>query len=350
MEKLRSVISANLNKHAHFEEYFKIITVIEEHETNNPDICIESCKALVEGISKTILVSLDNTKTPKNIDKDDLPKLFKETMRKLAEECKDLEGDFAARFSGIIQVIGEIRNKRGDISHGRIAPKHIFSSAKLATTVVNMTESMLEYILEHYFSLAQTKGKFIYDSEEMQDYNTWLDEGVDFPIKKARYSQLLFDNDYDEYESRYSDDFLRPREEEIEENPSLKEPVIVRYAPVAEEIQETINIVEEQQNQHQKLPRSSVELLVNSFDEIEFWSTAKRELLHKFALAENLDKEILISVINKFLFTEKPPLRDDVAESMLTKPTLKDRAIAINGLTQRIMAFSSELTKTEEKP
>ncbi len=151
MEKTRAITSDNLEHHSHFAQYFEVIDVIETHEETNPDICIESCKALIEGISKTILIDLDNTKTPENIDDDDLPKLFKNAMTSLSNECEDIEGDFVARFGGIIQILCELRNKRGDISHGRMAPKAIFSSRKLATTVVNMTESMIEYILEHYY-------------------------------------------------------------------------------------------------------------------------------------------------------------------------------------------------------
>lgn len=166
MNKTISIISNNLDKYSHFEEYFKIVELINLNEFVNPDICIESCKALVEGISKTILIDLDNTRTTENIDKDDLPKLFKDAMRVLSENCDDIEGDFASRFSAIMQVIGEIRNKRGDISHGRMAPKFIFSSAKLATTIISMTDSMLEYILEHYFSIEVKKSNLEYESKK----------------------------------------------------------------------------------------------------------------------------------------------------------------------------------------
>ena len=350
MEKTKAIIFANTEKHAHFVEYFKIIKIIEEHASINPDVCIESCKALVEGISKTILINLDNTKTTDNIDKDDLPKLFKDAMRKLSDECEDLEGDFAARFSAIIQVIGEIRNKRSDISHGRMAPKFIFSSSKLASTVVDMTDSMLEYILEHYFSINLSKDDSLdYDSEELKDYNDWLDESVDFPIKKARYSKLLYENDYDEYESRYSDEFLKSKEDEIEEEIKQKE--------VVETIEEkdTVKIESETKEELVSIPvevpsepqEKVVEKLVTDFDEEAFWTDAKNQALQVFAEAEVLKVEELKELVNEYLFSEKPPLRDNVAKTMVERPKLSDYKTVVSGLTDRIMAFVNDIKNPE---
>lgn len=339
MEKIRSIIAHNLTKHSHFEEYYKVIDVIQEHAETNPDICIESCKALIEGVCKTILINLDNTKTTENIDRDDLPKLFKDAMRKLSDECSDLEGDFAARFSAIIQVIGEIRNKRSDISHGRMAPKFIFSSSKLASTVVNMTESMLEYILEHYFKLDfQNDGILVYESEDMEAYNTWLDDSVDFPIKKARYSKLLYENDYDEYESRYSDEYLKSKEEdEIEQESSVQ---VTEEKTIEPKTQEKAISVEDQKEKQ-------IEKLVTDFDEETFWTEAKEQALKDFAEAENLKDDYLKEVVNEYLFSEKPPLRDDIVRTMVERPKLTEFKTVVPSLTDRIMAFANDLKNPE---
>ena len=333
MIKAREIISKNLERHRHFEEYFKIIDIIQANEFINPDICIESCKALIEGVSKTIIISLDNTKTSDNIDDDNLPKLFKESMNLLSNNCVDIEGDFVVRFSAIIQVLGEIRNKRGDISHGRMAPKAIFSSPKLATTVKNMTENILEYVLEHYFTLDFTNGKMIY--EETVDYNNWLDDNTDFPIKKAKYSQLLDENDYDEYESRYSDEFLKTdeTEEEIE---------VVEEKPVAIEVPEKVVIEVEK-------PKEEIKKLVNTFDEASFWIEPTIEKVAVFAANENLKTEELRKLITDYLFSENKPLRDDIANAMNEKPALKDKAKIIVPLTDKITAFADELKNPTEE-
>lgn len=341
MEKTKAIILANIDKHAHFEEYYKVIEIIEEHEHINPDVCIESCKALVEGISKTILINLDNTKTPENIDRDDLPKLFKETMRKLSDECEDLEGDFAARFSAIIQVIGEIRNKRSDISHGRMAPKFIFSSSKLASTVVDMTDSMLEYILEHYFSIKFSKHDSLdYDSEELKDYNDWLDDNIDFPIKKACYSKLLYENDYDEYESRYSDEYLKSKEEDEMGQESSTERIKEKTIEL-KTIEKAVS--------DEELKKKKVIKLVADFNEKTFWTDSKNQALQEFANAENLKFEELKEVVNEYLFSDKPPLRDDVVNTMVERPKLLEFKTVIPSLTEKIMTFADNLKKSVEE-
>jgi hypothetical protein len=326
MLKVREIITKNVDKQSHFEEYFKIIDIIQANEIVNPDICIESCKALIEGVSKTIIINLDNTKTASNIDDDNLPKLFKESMNLLIANCEDLEGDFVVRFSAIIQVLGEIRNKRGDISHGRMAPKAIFSSHKLATTIKNMTENILEYVLEHYFMIDFANGKLGY--EELEDYNIWLDDNTDFPIKKAKYSQLLYENDYDEYESRYSDDFLKTDDtEEVE----LEKPKI-------EDIPKKVAVEVEQ-------PKEEIKRLVNTFDETSFWVVPTVMKVVAFAETENLKAEELRSLITDYLFSGKKPLRDAVTMAMNEKPALKDKARIVVPLTDRITAFADELLK-----
>lgn len=331
MLKIREIITKNADKQSHFEEYFKIIDIIQANEIVNPDICIESCKALIEGVSKTIIINLDNTKTPCNIDDDNLPKLFKESMNLLIANCEDLEGDFVVRFSAIIQVLGEIRNKRGDISHGRMAPKAIFSSHKLATTIKNMTENILEYVLEHYFMIDFANGKLGY--EELEDYNIWLDDNTDFPIKKAKYSQLLFENDYDEYESRYSDEFLKTddTEEEVEVE-----------KPISTDIPGKVLVEVEQ-------PKEEIKKLVNTFDEASFWVEPTTEKVATFAVAKNLKTEELKKLITDYLFSKKKPLRDSVAIVMNDKPALKDKAKIIVPLTDKITAFADELLKTTEE-
>lgn len=336
MMKIKEIIKKNIDKQSHFEEYFKIIDLIQTNEITNPDICIESCKALIEGVSKTIIINLDNTKTSSNIDDDNLPKLFKESMNLLIANCEDIEGDFVVRFSAIIQVLGEIRNKRGDISHGRMAPKAIFSSHKLATTIKNMTENILEYVLEHYFMIDFANGKLGY--EELEDYNTWLDDNTDFPIKKAKYSQLLFENDYDEYESRYSDEFVKmdetDEEEEEEEIEEEKQVEIDLLEKVAVEIEQ---------------PKEEIKRLVNTFDETSFWIESTTEKMTAFATTENLKSEELKNLINDYLFSDKKPLRDAVKMAMNEKPALKDKAKIVVPLTDKITALADELKNSTEK-
>lgn len=381
MKKIETLIIANNDKHPNFEEYFKIIGVIKENENTNPDICIESCKALIEGVSKTIYNKIDSSKSIAELDKyTSIEKLFKDAMSKLAEKCDDnFEGDFVRQYSSMIHIIGEIRNKRGDISHGRVAPKPFYSSIKFASTVVTMTESILEYILVHYFQLDLNPIiKLDYNAEEMEAYNAWLDENVTFPIAKARYSKVLYENDYDEYEIGYND-YLKSIEKEedddksvIEVSPKIEIPPIAPFSgdplesltqsePVKTDEKPKISIFHSSSSdifsqKHGTTEKTSkynydlifgkkydqkkeVVQLVNDFDENTFWTESRIEYLYAFAGMEEIDSNKLKPIINDYLFSGKRPLRDDIVESMNEKPGLKDRARIVDELIDRIIGF-----------
>lgn len=371
MEKTINIIKANIKKNPHFGEYFKITTIIKENELINPDICIESCKALIEGISKTIIVSLDNTKTVDNIDIDNIPKLFSDAMKLLANNCQDIEGDFVLRFSGIINVLAEIRNKRGDISHGRMAPKAIYSSKKLASTVMNMTDTMLEYTLEHYFDLdLNFKEKIDYNADEMKSYNNWLDESVDFPIAKARYSQILYEHDLDEYEGRYFDEYLKS----LEENEIAVDEIVAEEKPVEKakeepkkeiatenkrEISLSEQIIKAQQEILQLTEEESkifyeatlgknedlkpVVQLINTFDEKAFWTENRIQELNKFADTYSFYVEGLKKVIENYIAFNDEPRRDVIAPIMRRPPSLADRRTVLLVMLEEVLNFANDL-------
>jgi len=382
MEKVKSIIQSNLRQHPHFEEYFKIIEIINANEMTNPDICIESCKALVEGVSKTILIDLDNTKTNDNIDADNVPKLFNTTIKILAEKCYDLEGDFVMRFSPLVQALTEIRNKRGDISHGRVAPKPIFSSSKLATTFKTITDSMLEYILEHYFSIDRiiTK-KLIYASEILEEFNIWLNNQYpDFPIISAPYSKVLYDYDYKEYNLKYERYFFEElgiteeqlllleeamerqqlglkwteeqllAAEEIMEKQRLGLEWTEEQLLAAEEIMERDKEKElaEKIIKKEKEGKTSIDVFIQELDvetgeTIDYWNNSRVSLLNDFSNQNNLDAQELKRIINLSFTIEQTPLREQIARTMIEKPALKDRKEILEQLTQKIVELMKQL-------
>jgi hypothetical protein len=387
MNKIETLIKVNIDKHPNFEEYFKIIYVIKENENTNPDICIESCKALIEGVSKTIYNKVDASKSIAELDKyTSVEKLFKDAISKLAEKCDDdFEGDFVRQYSSMIHVIGEIRNKRGDISHGRVAPKPIYSSVKFASTVVKMTSSILEYILEHYFQLdINPIIKLDFDAEEMEVYNSWLDDSVSFPIAKARYSKVLYENDYDEYEIGYNDYLKSIEKEDVETEEKVVEAPKVStikdtpsVAPLAGDPIETLSAESISEIKHEdKTPQVSifhssynpfeaqieaskdnskydydlifgskstqkreVVQLVNSFDVTTYWNSDRIECLNLFEEFEDVSAEKLKPIIEEYLFSGKRPLRDKVVECLNQKPALKDRARIVDELIDKIIDF-----------
>lgn len=196
MQLVRTLINDNNEKYEHFAYYEKIITIIEQNEASNPDICIESCKSLIEGISKTILKTLDTTATSKSLEGKDFHNLFRDALNKLSEYNEDIEVDFVRRAVSLIQVLGEIRNKRGDISHGKLAPKELVSYSQFSKLVSQMTEGIVFYVLEQFFAIDLSfKEEVKY--EDNPNFNQMLDDFNYF--ENLSYSKALFDQDYVAY-------------------------------------------------------------------------------------------------------------------------------------------------------
>lgn len=192
MQLVRTLISQNNDKYEHFAYYEGIIDVIEQKIQSHPDICIESCKSLIEGVSKTIIKRLDVTATDGDLNKMDVMPLFKRAANKLAEYDEELELDFINRTASLIHNFGEIRNARGDISHGRAAPKEVYSSPQFSNLVARVTEALAFYVLEHFFRLQ------LPDETEIQyvdnpDFNQMLDAAN--PLGSLSFSKALFDQD-----------------------------------------------------------------------------------------------------------------------------------------------------------
>lgn len=58
MESLKNLIVINRDKFPEFEYYIPIIEKAQSNQEKHPDITIECCNSLVQGISKTIIFSL----------------------------------------------------------------------------------------------------------------------------------------------------------------------------------------------------------------------------------------------------------------------------------------------------
>lgn len=197
MKSVRTLIESNNKRFADFAYYQNIIDVIEQNVTSQPDICIESCKSLIEGVSKTILKTLDPTISEAQIKKLDVMPLFKRAANKLAELDDEIEPDFINRSGSLIENFGMIRNQRGDISHGKAVPKLDCSTPQFSNLVTRITEAIAFYLLEHFFRL-ELKQEIKY--EDNSEFNQWLDSLN--PLGTLSYSKALFEQDKVSYEQQ----------------------------------------------------------------------------------------------------------------------------------------------------
>ncbi|BBE20666.1 hypothetical protein AQPE_4860 [Aquipluma nitroreducens] len=194
MRQTKEILTQLENRYINIDYYYTIIEKIEENVNLNPDIAIESCKALLEGLSKFIWKQIDNSYDSVVADKMDFHPLVRQAVTKLGDFNEDIEVDFVNKVNKLIVSIGEVRNKRGDISHGKLSPKEYMSDAQFSNLIVNITDNMLYYIL-HCFSKVVLAKELEY--EDNPDFNEKLDNENAFGY--LSYSKALFVQDIEAY-------------------------------------------------------------------------------------------------------------------------------------------------------
>ncbi|MDF1817522.1 MAG: type I restriction endonuclease subunit R [Immundisolibacteraceae bacterium] len=70
-----------------------------------------------------------------------------------------------------------------------------------------------------------------------------------------------------------------------------------------------------------------------------YWSEEKKKAIEELSASEGLALEALQKVIGDYLFTDKPPMRDDVINIMEKRPSLKQRASVAERIILKIRSF-----------
>lgn len=363
MELTKKAIFDYKKKIPGIEGYLVLVKKIDKNININPDIAIEACKALIEGLSKKALELLsDKYNSNKGLKKDcdnSLPKLIRSAFSEVYKNSFELDihsylydliekesktdnrksikriesiitknsQETLEKIEKAIVKISVIRDNRGDISHGRIYPKKQESSIHLSKSISSITDGICSFMINE-IGFQYLEKKLDYeklDYEVLDDFNNWLNDKLNVLSVKVDYSKLLFKNAYDKYEEFYFLEYIDSLDDEIED-----EEIVVETKPEA--------TVEPQKEE-----------LVTTFDEVAFWVDAMDEKVEKFAETEKLKIDELKNLINNYLFSSKEPLRDDVVKAMNAKPSLKDRAKIADKLTGKIIDLANDLKIQEEE-
>jgi len=208
MRQTKDILNLLESRYTNIDYYQSIIQKIEENVESHPDISIESCKALLEGLSKFIWKQIDLSYDALVADKMDFHPVVRQAMSKLADFNEDIELDFVNKVNKLIVSIGEVRNKRGDISHGKLSPKEYFSDTQFAHLIMNITDNMLYYILHSFSKVKLVK---VLEYEDFPEFNDKLDN--ENLIGNLSYSKALFDQDNVAYEEELQN-YLETKETE----------------------------------------------------------------------------------------------------------------------------------------
>jgi len=107
MKQTKDILTQLEVQYNNIEYYQILIDKIENNVNDNPDIAIESCKALLEGLSKFIWNQVDAAYDSQVADKMDFHPLVRKSMNKLAELNEDIEIDFVNKINKLIVSIGD---------------------------------------------------------------------------------------------------------------------------------------------------------------------------------------------------------------------------------------------------
>ena len=205
MENLRREIS-KIKKYR-LEYYDSLLDIVENYIDEKPDITIETCKSVIEGISK-LVIHLLKQEPLSTLNSSDVHNLFKEALSTLGENSEFLDSDLTKRLGSVVHYLGELRNDHGDISHGKASYKAQINDADLSEMVIGITDSLCTYMLK---KLDQLTDEIQYEGNE--EFNNYLDEL--YPLDgKVMYSKALFEQEPETYEMQLGDYTLENNPEE----------------------------------------------------------------------------------------------------------------------------------------
>jgi len=213
MHKASTLIRANQGQFPECAYYLPLLTKARRNSRLHPDICIEICKSLLEGISKTVVIALDPA-SKEDLDNKSVHQIVRMAARVLRYNDDQVEDDFVTRASSLANAMGTLRNVRGDISHGKSVPKEVNSSEDLAKLCLQMTDALAFYMLESFFVIQRkalaaaalpatepvpaSSGIPDIAYDQNPDFNDQLD--ADNPVAgKILYSDALYRLYYEDY-------------------------------------------------------------------------------------------------------------------------------------------------------
>lgn len=174
-----------------FNHFSNHIETIENTIENNPALCIETSKALIEGICKTIL-----TNKQISFNSDNLQGLVKQTTKELVNDEQNYQDhliELCRRISSVVQEIATIRNCAGFATHGQdIAVPPMDKT--LSLFVSRATDLICSFILEVYFNQREKNRDSRIHYEDNEPFNQQLDD--EHPIESngviLSFSEALF--------------------------------------------------------------------------------------------------------------------------------------------------------------
>ena len=219
MESLEALVKRHITEFPDFQYYgafAEFISAIENyHQDLHTGISLDCCNSLLQSICKTIITQIDSTVEIETLDRGSsgtTNSLVSKAAKLLQKNDDIYEKGFISEITKLGRCIADLRNARGDVSHGRRIPKELVNDQDLSRLIREITESLSRYLISSFFSFALEKQlkediEIEEDKVEYEDhpeFNDLLDE--EYPLDgKLLYSQALYTLYYEDYEIRLQD-------------------------------------------------------------------------------------------------------------------------------------------------
>jgi len=179
------------------------IGVIETNIIQNPTLCVETCKAFIEGICKTIL-------TNKNISfagDSTCPFLVKSTIDAILQTDDRYRSDIidlGRRMAGVADKIQDIRNNTTFSSHGMDVLNPRLTEG-LAFFACKITDTLCGFILHCYNNNRVVSPDHRIHYDDCMTFNEDFDarNPVQFGLVAISASEALFEQDYEAYKAEF---------------------------------------------------------------------------------------------------------------------------------------------------
>jgi len=216
MESLEALVKRHIKEFPDFQYYgalAEFISAIESyHQDLHTGVSLDCCNSLLQSICKTIITQIDLSLESGTLDKGSSSttnSLISQAAKLLQKNDDVYEKGFISEITKLGRCIADLRNARGDVSHGRRIPKELVNDQDLSRLIREITESLSRYLVSSFFSFAlEKKSKEDFEIEEdliryenNLEFNEFLDE--EYPLDgKLLYSQALYTLYYEDYEIR----------------------------------------------------------------------------------------------------------------------------------------------------
>lgn len=131
MQSVKELIERYAVQNPEFLYYIPIIEKAERNEVDHPDITIECCSALFQGISKSIVHRLDPTCDRQAFEDETLPQQVKAALRCLRENDDAFEDMFVRNCETLARNIGTLRRDPGPRSGATSASPSVWIGRSL---------------------------------------------------------------------------------------------------------------------------------------------------------------------------------------------------------------------------